>query len=87
MIREIIILSRCVKRLKGNSAALNYEFHFKGVYRGEKIKKIMVLDKLSAGMSIDHEYLLKIKFITISGNILYGELLEYKNLDNVYVDL
>jgi len=84
MSKEIIVLSRCVRKLGTNQC---YEFHFKGVYKGVKIKKIIVESFLNKTLVIDHEYLLKIKFLKILNGSLYGELIQLKDLENIYINL
>ncbi len=87
MDREIIVLSRCVKEVRRSSFNLGFEFHFKGVYKGEKIKKIIIQNNTEDELIIGNEYLLKIKFVSISKNTLYGDLVQSKDLENIYVNL
>lgn len=69
---KLYIISTCLKQKNDCS-----EFHFKGFYKGEKIKKVIV----SKGkFKLNENYLVKIKRPIVKQQVLYAECVKLKKL-------
>ena len=73
--RSIIILSICIAE-----TSLYYEFHFKGVYKGNIIKKLMI-EKSSSVFDRDHVYKIKARVKSIESQIMYLSIIDYRFID------
>ncbi|MGE3609418.1 MAG: hypothetical protein AB7I27_07510 [Bacteriovoracaceae bacterium] len=74
--RTIIIISKCTK--VDHEA---FEFHFKGVYAGESIKRILLTGGVGVSIERDHEYLLYVQISQTENEILKGRIIKSKLLD------
>jgi len=81
----ILIISRCVSiEKRGGEGQSLYRFHFKGYYRGQKIKMIHLIyfkaEQLSQQFIKGDDYLLWVKRKQIDQEILVVELLKHKKI-------
>lgn len=83
--RDIIIISRCQKIRNRNAIEQTGEFHFKGVYLGESIKKIVLSIPLHQTITVDEEYILHIKLQFIDEHCLWGKIIKSKRLADCFV--
>ncbi len=79
--REVIIISRCQKIRKTTTAYRIGEFHFKGVYSGDLIKRLCLRINSNVEVKVNEDYILHVKFEMIKGDVLTGEVIRLKNLD------
>jgi hypothetical protein len=84
--REIILISHCqnIKRL--NALEQVGTFHFKGVYSGELIKKIVLKIPLNQTIKIHEEYLLHVQIISVQEQCLWGKILKSKLLAECFMN-
>ncbi len=82
--REIIIISRCLRVKKNNAQEQMGEFHFKGVYSGHAIKKIYLGIKRGQEVVVNEEYLLHIQLFTVREGSLTGKIMRLKNLNDCF---
>lgn len=71
----ILIFSRCEKKIKDN-----YQFHFKGVYCGKKIKNLLISDVAEGVISIDSDYLLWTRKVDLIDGVLKVKLIKSKKI-------
>ena len=79
---EIIAVSKLL-RVKSFKEIFYYEFHFKGFYRGMKIKKIVSLSRDPLYLTIHDEYLLSLILVEVKCGKLISEIVRYRNLENI----
>ena len=70
--KKVYIISTCIKKNKLFSI-----FHFKGFYRGEKIKEIKIK---SSEFDVNKEYLIKLIDPYVYDEVLFGDLEKSKVL-------
>lgn len=77
MIRNrLLLISICTKVLSSNE----FEFHFNGVYLGEKIKSVRVKGD---GIKLYEEYILKLEPLNVKSMVLYTRLVGLKLINEV----
>lgn len=72
--KTIYLISICEGSLKRDI----YGFHFIGFYKGKKIKKVHLRSNIK--FNKNEEYLLEIRALKISNNILKARLIRYKEV-------
>ncbi len=71
------LLSVCVKVNGGaNNSA---EFHFKGCYRGIKVKKITIVNT-NISFEQNNTYLVLLKETSLQGGEIFAELVKYRKV-------
>ncbi len=70
--QKVYLISTCILKKKKCSV-----FHFKGYFKGEKIKEIYIND---LNFELNSEYLIKLKVLGIKNGIVFGESLKSKVL-------
>lgn len=80
MQEHILILSRCLKRVRLKPLGDYYQFHFKGYFNGEKITLIHVQVGDEQILEKGEDYLLWVKYRHHLNNILEVQLLKYKKI-------
>ena len=53
-----------------------YQFHFRGVFKGQNIRGIKILGKTLMEFELGEEYLLYLKFLKVEDAYLVGEIVE-----------
>lgn len=79
---KIIAISRLL-RVKAHKSKHFYEFHFKGFYKGMKIKKIILISMEPLNLKVKEDYLLNLDFLFVKDEKLISKLVDYKNLENI----
>ena len=69
---QLFLLSKCLKSNKDESV-----FHFRGVYKGHFIKKVIIRD---AQIKKEAICLLKLEAQSINQNILYCKLISWREV-------
>lgn len=80
----VIIVSKCLRVTKINSVENCCEFHFRGVYAGEVLRKVILFCHHSFGPKRGEEYLMYVQMITFENGILKGKILKAKLLDECW---
>ena len=70
--QKVYLISTCILKKRSNSI-----FHFKGFYKGEKIKEIHIQ---GSNFELNTEYLIKLKVVSVRNGVVYGESLKSKLL-------
>jgi len=78
---NIIALCRCIKSSPNKDII---EFHFKGVFAGNKIKKILVRYNGKEAILPNDDYLLCIGNVSVKNDVLMGQIWRIKKLDDIY---
>ena len=84
----ILVISRCLsKKRSKNSKIIYYRFHFRGFYKGKKIKEILLYSNISEdkktndeSLSKGEDYLLWVKKKQINQEVLEADLIKYKKI-------
>ncbi len=82
--KTVIIVSKCLRVTKFDPQTSWYEFHFKGVFAGEAIKKVMLLGSQSFSIKKGEEYLMYVKLLSCEQGLLKGTILKAKILDECW---
>lgn len=82
--KTLIIISKCLRVTKMNSQENWYEFHFKGVYSGESIKRVFLKGNEAHILKKNEEYLMYIQLSSISDGIIKGNILKYLKLNECW---
>ena len=61
-----------------------YEFHFRGVYAGNSLKRVILFGPKDVLVEKDKEYLIKVNVIAATEGVLRGEILKIKLLDEYW---
>ncbi len=82
--KTVLIVSKCsgVSKLKSNE--IWYQFHFKGVYAGEVLRKVMLRSKKEFNVTKDEEYLMYVQLLSCMHGVLRGEILKLKILNECW---
>jgi hypothetical protein len=82
--RIIIIISKCLRVTNSSQEGISYEFHFKGVYAGELIKKIILTSDQNSIIKPQQELMICAGLVRVSENTLYGKIIKFKRLDECH---
>lgn len=67
-----------------NSQEYNYEFHFKGVYAGETVKRVFLSGDQYCSLKKNEEYLLYIELYSVLNGSLKGKIVKFLKLSEAY---
>ena len=82
--KTVIIVSKCLRVTKINFEASWYEFHFKGAYAGERIKKVLLKGDQQQLLKAGEEYLIYARLLYCESGVLRGEILKSRLLDECW---
>lgn len=82
--KTVIIVSKCLRVTKFHLSQRTYEFHFKGVYAGEVVKKVILQGELKLEIKKGEEYLMYVRLISLQAGILQGHILKLKRLEECW---
>ena len=82
--KTVIIVSKCLRVTNFKSSEKSYEFHFKGVYAGEVVQKVILYGSEKLSISKGEEYLMYIQFLTLICGTLTGKVIKIKLLDECW---
>lgn len=71
------MLSRCLGHVEGGRA---WDFHFKGVFRGERVERIRVGGAAGAGFEDRVDYVLDLEVTGSEGGVLRTSLRRHRRL-------
>ena len=75
-------LSRCTS-ISREKNVMRYEFHFKGVYRGKRIERIIGESEINLEIIKNKEYILKLRFLSINKTDLIGYVKKIIKLEEI----
>jgi hypothetical protein len=81
--QNVIIVSKCLGVTQINPEESWYEFHFKGVYAGKSLKKVMLLGKQGLKLICGDEYMMYIQIHSFQNGILNGIILKTATLNDL----
>lgn len=79
--RTVIIVSKCLRVTKFNRNESRYEFHYKGVFKGSYIKKIVLHGDIKIAIDRGEEYLIFVESPNVLSETLFGKIIKIKNLN------
>ena len=82
ILETFFALSKCI-RTSINNGCFFYEFHFKGVFRGGKIERIICKSHDKLGIQSGQEYYLKLYFISVDKTNLVGYVKKFIKLEEI----
>ena len=77
----VIIVSKCLRVTKFTFDKKKFEFHFRGVYVGNKIRKVELIGPNGLNIKKDEEYILYVKIVTLENGIIKGFILKSRDLE------
>lgn len=78
--KTVIIVSKCSRVIKSNSAEVWFQFDFKGAYAGDFLSKVILKGNTKSEIIRGEEYLLYVRVISCLEGALRGEILKAKKL-------
>ena len=75
-------LSRCTS-ISREKDVMWYEFHFKGVYRGKKVERIIGKSDIKLEINENKEYVLKLIFLSMNKTDLIGYVKKITKLEEI----
>jgi hypothetical protein len=82
--KTVIIVSKCLRVTKFKPEVSWYEFHFKGVYSGELVRKIHLLGMHDFKIKKGEEYLMYVQMISIKDGVIKGSILKSRLIDDCW---
>lgn len=79
--RTVIIVSKCLRVTKFSSDENTYEFHFKGVFAGVSLRRVILQGHQEFAIKKSVEYLMYVQMIDSQDGTLKGKILKAKLLD------
>ena len=82
--KSIIIVSKCIRVEKQPHGVELYHFHFKGVFSGEVLKKVILTKAINSSIQKGEEYLMYVQLQSCQEGVLKGRILKLKPLDECW---
>lgn len=82
--KSIIIVSKCIRVEKKPLSEESYHFHFKGVFSGEVLKKVILTKAINSSIKKGEEYLMYVQLQSCQDGVLKGRILKLKPLDECW---
>lgn len=82
--KNIIIVSKCIRISSHSSEENNYYFHFKGVFAGDLLKEVILRGRKEFGIKRGEEYLIYVQMTALEGGTLLGKIIKIKPLDECW---
>lgn len=80
----VIIVSVCSRVIKLRKNGSQFEFHFRGVYAGISLKRVILTGAVELAVQKNKEYLIKVKITSVNEGVLVGEILRIRPLDEYW---
>lgn len=77
----VIIVSKCLRVTKFTFDKKKFEFHFRGVLVGNKIRKVELIGGSDLNIRKDEEYIIYVKIVTLENGIMKGLILKTRDLE------
>jgi hypothetical protein len=78
--KTLIIVSKCLRVTKINSSESSFEFHFRGVFGGEILRRVYLQGGHDLGVYRGVEYLMYVQLVSIDHGILRGRIIKLRPL-------
>lgn len=78
--RTVIIVSKCLGIIKSKRSKNQFYFHFKGVYAGSYVSKIILRFPEDKVPIKSEEYVIVAQFLNYKDEVLEGEVIKFKLL-------
>ena len=82
--KNIIIVSKCIRITPYSSDENYYYFHFKGVFAGDLLKEVILRGRKEFSITKGEEYLIYVQMTALEKGILWGKILRIKPLDECW---
>lgn len=82
--KNIIIVSKCIRISSHSSEENNYYFHFKGVFAGDLLKEVILRGRKEFRIQRGEEYLIYVQMTALEGGTLLGKIIKIKPLDQCW---
>jgi hypothetical protein len=82
--KNIIIVSKCIRVIKFNDVSRECHFQFSGVCGGEALRKVILKSQNHHQIKKGEEYLMYVRFHSCEAGVLKGEILKVKLLDECW---
>jgi hypothetical protein len=74
--KTVIIISKCLRQ-SGDW----HEFHFTGVFAGDSIQKVLLLNADTFAAKVGEEYLIYVQILSFEDGVLRGRILRMRPLN------
>lgn len=82
--KTLIIVSKCLRVIKGKASLDECHFHFRGVCAGESLRKVVLLKPTGVVIKKGEDYLMYVQFLACKEGILKGKIIKAKPLDECW---
>lgn len=82
--KNLIIVSKCVRVSPFSSEENAYYFHFKGVFAGDLLKEVILRGRKDFAIRRGEEYLIYVQLLKLEGSTLRGKILKIRPLDECW---
>lgn len=82
--KNIIIVSKCIRISSFSSEENNYYFHFKGVFAGDLLKEVILRGRKEFSIKRGEEYLIYVQMTALESGILMGKIIKLKPLEECW---
>lgn len=82
--KNIIIVSKCIRVSSFSSEENTYYFHFKGVFAGDLLKEVILQGRKEFTIKKGEEYLIYVQMTAIENAKLRGKILRIRPLDECW---
>lgn len=82
--KNVIIVSKCVRVSSCSSEECLYTFHFKGVFAGDLLRSVVLRGRKDFNIRRGEEYLLYVILEKIEKEVLSGKILKIRPLEECW---
>lgn len=82
--KNIIIVSKCLRVINLKGAEVQCYFHFKGVCAGETLNKVILTKPGELEIKAQQEYLMYVQFHSCEKGVLRGKILKARLLEECW---
>ncbi len=82
--KNIIIVSKCLRVSPYSSEENSYYFHFKGVFAGDLLKEVILHGRKDFGIKRGEEYLIYVQMKEMKNGTLWGKILKIRPLEECW---
>jgi hypothetical protein len=82
--KNIIIVSKCIRITPFSSEENYYYFHFKGVFAGDLLKEVILRGRTDFLIRKDEEYLIYVRMTSLERGTLWGSIFRIKPLEQCW---
>ncbi len=82
--KNIIIVSKCIRISPFSSDENTYFFHFRGVFAGDLLKEVKLRGRKDFQIKRGEEYLIYVQMISLEKGVLSGKILKIRPLEDCW---